>query len=62
MTAVKLTYVPPFVAEGHDPGCSAHYLEACDCASGIVRAIELAFSEDLKRILSRSALQEASHD
>lgn len=46
----RMTYVPPFRADGHDTGCGAHYFEACDCASGIVRTIRLAFAADLARI------------
>ena len=45
-----MTYVMPFSAPGHDQGCGAHYLEPCDCASGIVQTIKLAFAADLKRI------------
>lgn len=46
----RMTYVPEFVATGHDPDCGAHHLEACDCASGIVRSISLAFALDLARL------------
>lgn len=51
----RMTYVPAFHAVGHDPGCAAHSLEPCDCASGIVDAIKLAFAADLKRLARKVA-------
>ena len=44
------TYDRPFFVEGHDPDCAANYLEPCDCVSGIVRTIKLAFAAQLKTI------------
>ena len=48
----RMTYVPPFRAEDHDPDCGAHFFEPCDCASGIVSSALRAFSDELKRILA----------
>ena len=58
LAAPRMTYVPEYRAEGHDPGCGAHYMEACDCAQGIVRAVAIAFAADLKRATSRAAQPE----
>lgn len=43
----RMTYVPAFYAEGHDPDCAAHSLEPCDCVSGIIQTIKLAFAQQL---------------
>lgn len=62
MKLTKLSYVLPFHAEGHDPGCGAHSIEACDCVSGIVRSIKLAFAADLNRIAGRAALKDNTNE
>ncbi len=46
-----MRYVPDFHVDGHDDDCAAHHLEPCDCASGIVRTVRLAFQRDLNRII-----------
>ncbi len=54
---MKLTYVPVFWAEGHDADCGAQQLEPCDCVSGIIRTVRLAFAAQLAEA-GRKALEE----
>lgn len=55
----RMTYVPAFYAEGHDPDCAAHSLEPCDCVSGIIQTIKLAFAAQLAEA-GREALRKTS--
>lgn len=53
---MRLSYVPAFYAEGHDPDCAAHSLEPCDCVSGIIQTIKLAFAQQLAALAQPSPL------
>jgi len=47
------------LVDGHAPECGVQFQEPCDCAQGVVRAIEIAFAADLRRITpaGRAALE-----